>query len=307
MRRKDLKDMAASVRARLLRQAKESGEEFQATLSRYVRERLLYRLSVSQYRDRFILKGALLFAYWMGEPHRPTRDIDLLGWGEPDIAILEQVFREICQVEVEDDGVQFLEDSIAGERIKEDQEYEGIRIRMLALLAGARVTLQVDVGFGDAVVPAAEEIMFPSLLNLPAPRIRGYPRETVVAEKFQAMVALGILNSRMKDFYDLYSLSQRFDFDGATLSRAIQATFERRKTPIPMGLPLALTPAFYEDRQKLAQWNGFLRKGRLQAKTLPLGQVIESLANFLMPAARATANGEMFDQTWKAKGPWAQI
>jgi predicted nucleotidyltransferase component of viral defense system len=304
MSRKDLKDVAASVRARLLRQAKESGEEFQATLSRYIRERLLYRLSVSQYRDQFILKGALLFAYWTGEPHRPTRDIDLLGWGEPNIAILEQIFREICQVEVEDDGVQFLEDSIAGERIKEDQEYEGIRIRMLALLAGARVTLQVDVGFGDAVVPAAEEIVFPSLLNLPAPRMRGYPRETVVAEKFQAMVALGILNSRMKDFYDLYILSQRFDFDGVTLGRAIQATFKRRKTPIPIELPLALTPAFYEDRQKQTQWGGFLRKGRLQTESPSLVRVIESLANFLMPPVRAIANGETFDQTWKAQGPW---
>ena len=305
MSRKDLKDMAASVRARLTRQAKESGEEFQATLSRYVRERLLYRLSVSKHRDRFILKGALLFAYWMGEPHRPTRDIDLLSSGDLDIAILEQVVREICQVEVEDDGVRFLEDSIAGERIKEDQEYEGIRIRMLALLAGARITLQVDVGFGDAVVPAAEEIIFPSLLNLPAPRLRGYPRETVVAEKFQAMVALGILNSRMKDFYDLYSLSQRFDFDGTTLCRAIQATFKRRKTPIPIELPLALTPAFYDDRQKQTQWNGFLRKGQLQAETPSLGKVTESLGNFLMPPALAAANGETFNQTWKAQGPWA--
>jgi hypothetical protein len=176
---------------------------------------------------------------------------------------------------------------------------------MLTLLAGARITLQVDVGFGDAVVPAAEEIVFPAMLNLPAPRMRGYQRETVVAEKFQAMVALGILNSRMKDFYDLYSLSQRFDFDGITLGRAIQATFERRKTPIPKELPLALTPTFYEDRQKQTQWDGFLRKGRLQTKTPPLGKVIESLANFLMPTALAVANGEMFNQTWKAQGPWA--
>jgi hypothetical protein len=163
----------------------------------------------------------------------------------------------------------------------------------------------VGVGFGDAVVPAAEEIVFPSLLSLPAPRIRSYQRETVVAEKFQAMVALGILNSRMKDFYDLYSLSQRFDFEGATLGQAIQATFDRRKTPIPKELPLALTPAFYEDRQKQTQWDGFLRKGGLRAETPPLAKVIDSLANSLMPPALAAANGRTFNQTWKAEGPWA--
>jgi len=304
MTRGELKNLSASVRERLANITRARREDFGEVLSRYARERLLYRLSASDYKERFILKGALLFSYWTGAPHRPTRDLDLLGRGESDIALLEKVFRDICQVEVEPDGLAFLKDSVRGERIKEEEEYEGVRLHMIAMLANARIPVQVDIGFGDAVVPAAEDISFPTLLEFPAPRLRSYRRETVVAEKFEAMVKLGILNSRMKDFYDVWQLSRQFDFDGSVLSRAIKATFERRGTPVPAETPLALTPTFYEDSQKKAQWNGFLGKGRLDVAGKSLGEIAVSLREFIMPPATAVQQGEEFDEMWDAGGPW---
>jgi predicted nucleotidyltransferase component of viral defense system len=214
MTRGGLKNLTASVRARLMNLARQGREDFGEVLSRYARERLLYRLSASDYRERFVLKGALLFSYWAGAPHRPTRDLDLLGRGEPDMALLEEAFRDICRAEVEPDGLAFLEDSVRGERIKEEEEYEGVRLRLTAALGNARIPLQVDVGFGDAVVPAPEEVAFPTLLGMPAPQLKAYRRETVVAEKFEAMVKLGMLNSRMKDFYDVWELSQKIRLRG---------------------------------------------------------------------------------------------
>lgn len=210
MKRDALKDLSASVRARLTNLAKEQNEDFQELLSRYARERLLYRLSISEYQARFILKGALLFTSWTGSPHRPTRDLDLLGHGPTELALLEKAFREVCLVEVQPDGLEFQSDSVDGERIKEGENYEGVRLHLKVLLGNARIVLQVDVGFGDRVVPKPEDIDFPVLLDFPAPHLKSYPRETVVAEKFEAMVKLGMLNSRMKDFYDLWILSESF-------------------------------------------------------------------------------------------------
>jgi predicted nucleotidyltransferase component of viral defense system len=304
MTRGEVKNLAASVRARLANLARERGEEFGQVLSRYARERLLYRLSVSSYREQFILKGALLFSYWTGAPHRPTRDLDLLGRGEPDIHLLEQVFREICGAEVESDGLTFPEEAVRGERIKDEEKYEGVRLHLVAMLARAKIPVQVDVGFGDAVVPAPEEVEFPVLLDLPAPKLKGYARETTVAEKFEAMVKLGMLNTRMKDFYDLWELSRRFTFEGEMLCRAIRATFERRGTPVSAETPTALTPTFYENADKIAQWNGFLRKGHIDAERKSLAEVAEALREFLMPPASAAAKGEDFGQVWKAAGPW---
>ena len=228
-----VKNLPASVKARLANLARVQKEDFQELLSRYSRERLLYRLGVSEYQERFILKGALLFAYWTGAPHRPTRDMDLLGYGDPDIAVLEKVFRDLCAVEVQPDGLVFQPDSVNGERIKNEEKYEGVRLHMTALLEKSRIKLQIDVGFGDRVVPAPEEIDFPTLLNFPAPHLRSYTRESMVAEKFEAMVKLGILNTRMKDFFDVWTISQEFAFDGPTLSKAMKATFETRGTAVP--------------------------------------------------------------------------
>jgi hypothetical protein len=252
------RNIAASVRQRLLNASRARREDFQVTLTRYAIERLLYRLSKSAHREQFIIKGAMLFSAWNEVPHRPTRDLDLLSFGTSDIPRLEGMFREIVNTEVEPDGLEFFAESVRGGRIKEDQEYEGVRLSIQARLEHARLSLQIDIGFGDAVTPAPEEIEYPTLLaDLPAPRLRAYSRYSVVAEKFQAMVMLGIANTRMKDFFDVWTLAGSFNFDGRVLCQAMKMTFERRETEIPSTAPLALTPEFYEDRTKQSQWEHF--------------------------------------------------
>jgi len=257
------KNIAASVRDRLLTLARERGEDFQLLLTQYGLERLLYRLSQSGYRDRFILKGAMLFMLWGDQPHRPTRDVDFLGFGDSSEAGLQNIFRELCDIPVGDDGLTLIADSVQVEVIRDESEYSGIRVKLFGDLAGARVPIQADIGFGDAVTPEATEIEYPTLLENPAPHLRAYPRETVVAEKYQALVNLGMVNSRMKDFYDLWIIAREFNFDGMTLSKAIRNTFSRRRTPLPERTPSGLRPEFYEDTQKNTQWNAFVRKGML--------------------------------------------
>ena len=244
------KDIGASVRSRLLRLAREQGEDFQLVLIRYANERLLSRLASSRHAQRFVLKGAALFTLWAGKPHRTTRDLDLLGFGEPGVDHVRQVFTEVLALEVPDDGVRFDLATLDVGLIREEQEYGGVRVEVVARITNAQVRLQVNVGFGDVITPEAAVVAFPPLLDFPAPRLRAYPRETVVAEKIEAMVHLGMANSRMKDFYDVALLARRFDFDGELLTRAIRATFERRKTPLPSTTPVALTTAFTEDATK---------------------------------------------------------
>lgn len=299
------RDVAASVRQRLLNLARERREDFGLVLTRYALERLMYRLSRGAHCEQFVLKGAMLFALWGDEPHRPTRDLDLHGRGASDASRLEQLFREIIGVQVEDDGLEFAPETVRGERIREEEEYEGMRVRFEARLGSARIPVQVDVGFGDAITPAAEETDYPVLLDFPAPRLRAYPRETVVAEKFEAMVKLGIANSRMKDFYDLWVLARDFEFQGRALSRAIEATFARRRTPVPTEEPLALTAAFHEDEGKRTQWLAFLRRTGLESGGKTLGDVVPALREFLMPPAIAAARGNVFDKVWPPSGPWS--
>jgi len=299
-----VKNLPASVKARLPNLAREQREDFQELLSRFGRERLLYRLSTSEYQERFILKGALLFAYWTGAPHRPTRDMDLLSYGDPDIALLEKIFRELCAVQVQPDGLVFHPDSVNGERIKDEEKYEGVRLHLTALLEKSRIPLQIDVGFGDRVVPAPEEIDFPTLLDFPAPHLRSYTRESMVAEKFEAMVKVGMLNTRMKDFFDVWTVSQEFAFDGPNLSRAIRTTFETRGTAVPNKPPLALSPEFYDDREKNAQWKAFLNKAKLNAEGKSLPEIAEALSAFLFPASEAVTRGEVLERKWEAGGPW---
>jgi hypothetical protein len=304
MTQSEVKNLPASVKARLANLAREQREDFQELLSRFGRERLLYRLSVSEYQERFILKGALLFAYWTGAPHRPTRDMDLLGYGDPDIKVLEEVFRNLCAVKVQPDGLVFQPNSVKGERIKDEEKYEGVRLHMTALIEKTRVPLQIDVGFGDRVVPEPEQINFPTLLDFPAPHVKSYTRESMVAEKFEAMVKLGMLNTRMKDFFDVWTVSQKFAFDSPTLSRAIKATFETRGTIVADKLPLALSPEFYDDREKNAQWKAFLDKAKLNANGKSLREVGEALRVFLVPVSEAVARDEIFKGNWKQGGPW---
>ena len=300
-------NLAASVRQRLLNIARDRRADFQLVLIQYAIERLLYRLSRSVHKDRFLLKGAMLFSVWSAEPFRPTRDLDFLGQGDSAVVAAERSFKEICRTSVEDDGLEFLVDSIEGDEIREDQEYRGVRLRFEARLAGARIPMQIDVGFGDAVIPSPEIIDYPALLDLPAPRIRAYPREVVIAEKFQALVVLGIANSRMKDFFDLWMLVSAFDFEGSRLSRAIKATFERRKTRLPSDPPLALTEDFYDTAAKQVQWSAFLRKGRLKIQEKDFKKVVLLWRSFLMPPTVALVEKHAFEAKWPARGPWRQL
>jgi predicted nucleotidyltransferase component of viral defense system len=298
------KNLAASVRDRLLALARERGEDFQLLLTQYGLERLLYRLGQSGYRDRFILKGAMLFVLWGEQPHRATRDVDFLAFGDNSESGLEAIFRELCNVTVEDDGLTLMTDSVQVEVIRDETEYGGIRVKLFGDLAGARIPIQADIGFGDAVTPEAKEIKYPTLLGNPAPYLRAYPRETVVAEKYQALVNLGIANSRMKDFYDLGVIAREFDFDGETLSAAIRNTFSRRQTPLPEHTPSGLSAEFHEDILKNNQWNAFLRKGALTANTPSLTEVCALLERFLLPPTLAAIDEQEFRAKWKPGGPW---
>jgi predicted nucleotidyltransferase component of viral defense system len=289
------------VRQRLLNLSRQRGEDFNFTLTRYGNERLLYRLARSRYRDQFVLKGAALFQVWSDSLYRPTRDIDLLGFGAPTVARIERVFRELCALEVEPDGLRLLEDSVRAEEIGEQQEYGGIRVHVMADLAGARIALQVDIGFGDPVTPDIEEASFPTLLEFPAPQLRTYPRETVVAEKFEAMVRLGIVNTRVKDFYDVWQMARILSFEGTSLSRAIAATFERRGTPVPDAAPVALSAEFVEERA--TQWSAFLRRSGLSGSP-DFSEVVELLARFLLPPSAAAARGDPFVLRWPPGGDW---
>jgi predicted nucleotidyltransferase component of viral defense system len=278
------KNLGASIRARLFNLARETGQPFDVLLTRFVHERLLYRLNLSSHADRFVLKGAMLLATWLPGTVRGTRDLDLLGFGDPDEQSILGIFREVLAITAED-GVDFDLAALVVGRIREDLEYGGVRLRTTATISGARVTVIVDIGFGDAIEPGLDAIDYPVLLDLPVPRLRAYTRETVIAEKFQAMVALGRANSRMKDFYDIWMLHKTFTFAGGRLARAITATFARRRTEIPIETPDALTPGFANDPLKQRQWAAFavdIDRAPAQLRTL-----IDDLAGFLMSAAKA--------------------
>ncbi len=281
---REVKNIAASVRARLLRLSKEKDLNFDLVLTHYAIERLLYRLAQSRYAERFVLKGAMLLMTWFDEPLRGTRDLDLLGHGNPAPYTVLGVFREVLGQE-QPDGVLFGANETSIGRIRQENEYGGLRIRTPAEVGGARIVVNVDVGFGEATEPPAEWLDYPVLLDMPAPRLLGYARETVIAEKFQAMVALGLANSRMKDYYDLWVISRTFDIDRSRLAGAISATFARRRTPIPDAVPDGLSRAFAEDVDKRRQWEVFKRD--LGVDPGPLDSVVETLEAFLMPAAVA--------------------
>jgi len=298
-------NVAASVRQRLLNIIRDTGDDPNLVWTRYATERLLYRLSMSEYAEDFILKGAMLFLVWTGQTYRPTVDIDFLGYGEDSSDRLVEVFRSICGADVEPDGLVFDVDTVAATPIREEQEYQGQRVTLTAFLGKARIPTQVDVGFGDVVTPEAKKVSYPTLLDLPAPSIRACPRETVVAEKLQAMVMLGIANSRMKDFYDLYALAGSFDFDGNTLVRAIKATFERRKTDMPVDPPLALTDEFGRDEVKSVQWNAFIRKSGLEEDAPQFLELLSYLRDFLLPPMRAASGHDPIPTSWAKGGPWS--
>lgn len=276
---------AASIHARLLNRARERGEDFNRTLARYGIERFLYRLStLPAAREGLWLKGAMLFALWFDVPHRPTRDADFLGFGPMDAEGLADIMRKICVVEA-DDGMAFDPGSVAVEEIREEASYGGLRVRLTGALGKARCAVQLDVGYGDAVTPGPEIAAYPSLLDdVPAPTLRVYPRTTVVAEKLEVIVSLGMANSRMKDYYDLRALAREGKLEDGPLAEAIAATFRRRGTQLPDQLPLGLSEEFAQDGTKLAQWKAFLGKNLLEAPGLAV--VVDEVARFLVEPLR---------------------
>lgn len=296
------RNISASVRARLLAKARAEGQDYNRILTRYALERLLYRVSVSPHANQFLLKGALLFDLWFGLVPRPTRDADLLGLGPSELSYLEGVFRQFCNVDAPD-GMAFDPDSVRVTEIREQANYPGARVTMLAYLNGAEIGVQVDIGFGDVVTPGPETATYPVLLpGVAAPVLRVYPRYTVVAEKLETIVSFGMANSRLKDYFDLHTLATSLDFDGPTLVRAVRATFERRGTPLPEGLPLGLTPAFSEDGSKQAQWSAFLNRNGLAL--LSLQNVVTALVVFLGPVLEATRAESPMLYHWSPGGPW---
>ena len=297
-----VRNLAASIRDRLLNKARAEKLDYNLLLTRYALERMLYRLSISKQRDQFLLKGALLFDLWFDVPHRPTHDADFLGFGSAEIPHIEEIFRDICRIEVED-GIAFQPDTVKAAEIRKEANYAGVRVTLQGKLDSARCPVQIDIGFGDAVVPGPDEVHYPIILGeMPGPHLHVYPRYTVVAEKLEALTSLGMLNSRMKDFFDLWILAKHSDFDGQILSRAVAATFERRRTAVPNGVPNGLSDEFINDDQKGKQWQAFLRKNALDP--MPLATVIADLRGFLMPVLAAIAAGGSHDYPWRAGAGW---
>jgi predicted nucleotidyltransferase component of viral defense system len=294
--------MAQSVKERLLTIAKARREELEQVLVRYAAERLLYRLSVSKHREDFILKGAMLFIAWEGMPHRVTRDIDLLGFGDDSVERVESVVRNLCELQVEEDGLVFDPDSVKAEEIRALDEYGGVRVTLVAKLGTATIRTQVDVGFGDAVTPRPEELEFPTLLDFPKPKLRAYPVETVVAEKLVTIIELGMANSRMKDYFDLLYLSRSREFDGALLAKALRATAERRGVSIPESDPFGLSREFGEDTAKRRQWAAFGTRTQLAQEWADLSAVVKAISGFLLPVLRSARSEATPPSKWSSGG-----
>ena len=299
-----IKNVSASVHHRLLHKARTSSRPFNELLQHFAIERFIYRLSKSPHADRFTLKGALMFWAWSGPGSRPTMDIDLLGIIENSLEAIASAMKDVCRMVVEVDGMSYDTETLTSARIVEDAEYEGVRVRIQGNLGNARIPLQIDIGFGDVVVPGPSKISYPVLLDFPVPELNGYTMESTIAEKFQAMVKLGVLNSRMKDFYDIWMLSQTCDFDGETLTEAIEKTFGRRNTPISID-PVVFSSSFLRDRNKQVQWQAFVRKAKLSDAPHAFENVIAALAVFLEPLVISLVNQRAFNSVWIAPGPWS--
>ncbi len=300
-------DSEWNVRNQLVRLANASSKDIQLTMTHYANERFLYRIGVSTYANRLILKGANLFRIWTLEEIRPTRDLDFLGFGEMKREDVESVIKSLCVLDAPGDGIRFREETVKSSFIRRESGNGGIRVKLTAQITKARLPMQIDIGFGDVVTPPALEVEFPTLLDMPAPKIRVYPPETAIAEKFQILVDFGIVNSRMKDIFDLLVISETMSFNGQNLAAAIRKTFNARNTLIPTDIPLALTREFADDPLKCAQWQGFLRK--LENDSVPdsLEQVQQQLRQFILPPVRSIVANENFDSVWKPGEGWMSI
>jgi predicted nucleotidyltransferase component of viral defense system len=267
-------------------------------------ERFLYRLARSEVADMFVLKGALLLTAWRAPLARPTMDIDLAGKTNNELTHIAAVVANVCDSVAEPDGIDFNRQSIEVKRIKEDAEYEGVRVRFQATLAKAVIPMQIDIGFGDVIIPAPMEVTYPTLLDFPAPMLRAYPKEVVIAEKLEALTALGLLNSRLKDYYDIAVLSRLYSFEGKTLSQAVRATFQHRGTAI-QSEPVGLSDVFHNDPARMIQWRAFLRRSRFQEEPLDLQRLVMEVRQFALPILDALSDGQTFVARWPAAGPWS--
>jgi hypothetical protein len=298
------KNLAASIAARLLNRARLTGDDFPTVLTGYCFERFLYRLGASRFRDRFVLKGAMLLRLWSDQPYRATRDLDLLRRGDGSFEAIRGDLRSICATPVEPDAMVFDTDAIRIETIRAEDEYAGARVTLPARCGTARLMLQIDMGLGDAIWPTPTPCAYPTLLDFPAPDVLAYPRETVVAEKLEAMVVLGDRNSRIKDFFDLHYLAGRFEFERAILAEAVQRTFARRGTPIPADDPIGLTRAYWDNVSRPAQVRAFARRAGLAVPAAPGDEFTRLLGAFLLPILDDLRRGERREGTWYPGGPW---
>jgi len=303
MKKRPIKDVAASVHRRLLNVARQANRPFNDLLQYYADERWLYRLSQSQYSERFILKGALMLLVWDTPVRRPTRDIDLLGRVSNDLESIRSAISEVCRTAVEEDGLVFDADNVTTERITEDADYEGVRARFRGHLGNSRIAMQIDIGFGDEITPGPVGIVYPTILDHPSAELRAYNRETAVAEKLEAMVKLGELNSRMKDFFDIWLLAEHFEFDGQTLAECVRRTFQQRQTQLHPE-PICLTEGFSIDLAKTDQWEALVRRGRLSDAPTGFPKVVEHVRAFLRPLMSAIAEEQDVDMRWPPGGPW---
>jgi hypothetical protein len=298
--------LVSSIRARLENHARAKGEDIQRTLVRYGLERFLYRLSISRFRDEFVLKGAMLFSVWVGSPYRATGDLDLLGFGDNSPDAVSEIIAAIANISPDvPDGLVFLTDTIATKPLRLATEYNGVALRFTALLGRARLPILIDIGYGDAVTPSPQDIIFPTLLDQAAPNLRAYPQATVVAEKLEALVSIGFVTTRIKDFYDLWAIASTFDLDGDTLLRAVRATFERRQTLIPVATPSGLSEVFASDAGKQTLWRSFIGD-RIEADQAPkyLSEIMPVLRTFLLPLL-GQGDTEIHGKTWIAsQGAW---
>jgi len=298
-----MSNLPASIHQRLLNHARAAQRPFNEVLQYFALERFLYRLGVSPYRDQFVLKGALMLTVWRAPLARPTRDIDLLGRTENSVGHIVSLIREICLQRAPEDGIRFDAENITAERIAEATQYEGVRVRFSAYLGQARVPMRIDIGFGDPLVPDAFPIRLPTILDFPAPTLQGYSRESAIAEKLQAMIYLGEINSRMKDFYDIQMLAAHSTFEGTVLARAIRETFRSRHTAIPRH-PVAFSNTFSRSPEKQSQWSAFVRRLTLEDAPPTLGEVMQVIVAFLNPVLQAISAGQEFDRHWSPGGPW---
>lgn len=302
--KKDIKNLQSSIRARLQNKAKETNRSFSEILQYYGMERFLYRFSRSKYADKFILKGALMFTVWQVSERRTTLDIDFLAYYDNQITSIEKVIKDMCEIKVEPDGLIFDAGTVKGQTIRENMDYEGVRVKFVGFLERSRIPMQIDMGFGDVIYPKPDVIDYPVILDFPKPHLKGYPMGSVVSEKFESMVKMGLLNSRMKDFYDIWIMMHQFDFNGEYLAKALKKTFKYRKTPLPQEGPMFAEEIYDEKSDRQTLWKAFLKKGDIKHAPEKLSTTAKEIEKFLIKPLDAIKKEHKFNKLWKAPGPW---